>query len=184
MPGPETGKSYVHFLDVSNADARQWLPLEGATLAEGIDASPPLNGFAVIAQQYLFDEFNDELVQARSNRGRLSLLTSLSRTATTNTTTQTNRNWRGLHVAIEVTVAAGTGIIPHIQGQADSGLFYDILVGTTITATGLVIIKVYPGIGVIAGGAASDILPFLWRFQMEATDASANTYEVNANLNI
>ena len=182
--GPETGKAFVHFLDVSNVNARQWVPLEGATLADSISASPALNGFAVIAQQYLFDEFNDELTQARSNRGRLSLLASASRTATTNTAAQTNRNWRGVHVAINVTVFAGTGIIPHIQGQAQSGLYYDILVGTTITATGLVIIKVYPGIGQIAGGAASDILPFLWRFQMEATDASANTYEVNANLNI
>ena len=186
MPGPGTGKSFVHFRVAQSSGAAQWLPAAAVDLDD--DVNPFGSGLFVGAQQYLFNSRTNDLVRARSNLGGDVLLPSLSRTVTTNTTTQTNFNHRGLHAAIDVTVfGGGLGIVPRIQGFADNlsgGTFYDILVGTTIAATGVIILKVYPGIGQIAGGAASDFLPYQWRFQMTALDATAHTYAVVSLLEI
>ena len=187
MPGPGTGKSFVHFRVDQPAGAAQWLPAESVGLDDD-NVNPNSNGLFVGAQMYLFDERASRLVRARSNRSGDVLLASASRTVTTNSTTQTNRNWKGLHCVIDVTVhGGGLGIVPRIQGNAPNvsgGTFYDILVGTTIAATGVIVIKVYPGIGALAGGAANDLLPYNWRFQMTALDATAHTYVVEAELEI
>jgi hypothetical protein len=39
--------------------------------------------------------------------------------------------------------------------------YYNILVGPAIAATGATILKIYPGIGTVVNGAASDVLPCL-----------------------
>ena len=175
------GKAFMQFLRTSGEP--QWRPVEGAVFDDDI-SSTTSEGPIIAAQQYLFDERTARLVRARANRGGATLLASAARTATTNSTTQTNRNWKGLHCVINVTAhGGGLGIDPRIQGFAPlTGVFYDILVGTTIAATGIIVIKVYPGIGEIAGGAASDILPYQWRFQMTALDGASHTYQVEAQL--
>lgn len=182
MPIPGTNKAFSYFVDVSQSQ-RQWLPLEGDRFNDD-DVSTNQLGILAGAIQYIFDERTARLVRVRANRGGASLLASAARTVTTNSLTQTNRNWRGLHVNINVTAhGGGLGIVPHIQGRTPlTNLFYDILVGTTIAATGLVTIKVYPGITAVAGASASDILPYEWRFQMEALDANSHTYQVEAQL--
>jgi len=112
-------------------------------------------------------------------------LNSAARTASTNGTDQVNYNWRGLHLFINVTVVPGGGqtLEVHIQGKDfSSGLYYDILVGTLISATGITVLKVYPGIGALAGGAAPDILPRTWRVSMVHSGAGSWTYSVTANL--
>lgn len=185
MPGPGTGKSFVHFR-VATLPNAQWQPATAASLDDAVVVGG--NGLFVGAQQYLFDERANRLVRARSNNAGTVLLASASRTATTNSTTQTNRNWKGLHCVIDVTVhGGGLGIVPRIQGLAPNvsgGTFYDILIGTTIAATGVIVLKVYPGIGALAGGAANDLLPYNWRFQMTALDGTAHTYVVEAELEI
>jgi hypothetical protein len=87
-----------------------------------------------------------------------------------------------LHVIINVTsITDSPEVEPHIQGKDPiSGTYYDILVGNDITATGITILKVYPGIGQIANGAASDILPRTWRVRMEHDDSDSITYSVAA----
>lgn len=185
MATPGTGKAYINLLvDPGTADER-WVPVQGQTLNDD-DVPTTTVGFFLGAAQYIFDERTSRWVRQRANRGGLSLLASASRTVTTNSTTQTNRNWKGLHLNIDVTVfGGGAGIDPRIQGRDPiTGTFYDILVGTTITATGFIVLKVYPGILAIAGAAASDFLPYEWRFQMTDLDGTAHTYQVTAQLEI
>lgn len=186
MPVPGgTGKAFQYVLiDRGTADER-WEAVEGQRFNDD-DVPQTQQGLFVGAAQYQFDERTARFVRMRVNRGGLSLLASAARTVTTNSTTQTNRNWRGVHITINVTVhGGGLGIVPHIQGNDPiTGNFYDLLIGTTIAATGFVVIKVYPGIGQIVGGAASDFLPYNWRFQMEALDATSHTYQVTAQLDI
>ena len=183
-PGASSPKAFVYFRTTVPGGIDQWVPAAAVELLD--DVSVNLDGLFVGAQQYIFDERAARLTRQRANRGGATLLASASRTVTTNSLTQTNRNWRGLHCNINVTVfGGGAGLNAHIQGRAPliaGGTFYDILISTTIVATGFIVIKVYPGIGQIAGGAASDILPYEWRFQMEALDATAHTYQVKAQL--
>ena len=185
MPGPGTGKAFQHILVDPGTANERWVPNQGTVLDDD-DVPTTTQGAFVGAAQYVFDESASRWVRQRGNRSGDVLLPSAARTVTTNSTLRTNRNWRGLHVVIDVTVhGGGLGIVPHIQAQApfvSGGTFYDLLVGTTIAATGVVVIKLYPGIGVIAGGSASDILPRLWRFQMEALDATSHTYVVEAEM--
>ncbi|KKN68670.1 hypothetical protein LCGC14_0448610 [marine sediment metagenome] len=112
----------------------------------------------------------------------ITLLASAARTAETESDEQTNTRGKGLHVIIDVTVDPATAsITPKIQGKDPaSGKWYDILVGIAITATGMTVLKVYPGIVAVANAAASDILPAHWRFQMAVADTDSMTYSVGA----
>jgi hypothetical protein len=113
-----------------------------------------------------------------------TVLASAARTITTASADLTNYNQRGVHVAVNVTVAGTSTLTVTLQGKDPvSGAYYDILIGTAIAAaTGLVILKLYPGIGTLAGAAASDILPRTWRVNCAKGDASSWTYSVGANL--
>lgn len=185
MATPGTGKAFQYILvDPGTADAR-WVPTQG-TFLDDDDVPTTTQGAFVGAAQYVFDESASRWVRQRGNRSGDVLLPSAARTVTTNSTLRTNRNWKGLHCVIDVTAfGGGLGIVPRLQAQApfvSGGTFYDILVGTTIVATGVIVLKLYPGIAIIPGGAASDILPRLWRFQMTALDATSHTYVVEAEM--
>lgn len=185
-PGAQAPKAFTYFRVTVPGGNDRWEPAAAVELED--DVSVNLDGLFVGAQQYLFDERANRLVRERGNRGGATLLASAARTATTNSLTQTNRNWRGLHCNINVTAfGGGLGMNPRLQARAPliaGGTFYDILIGTTIAATGFIVLKLYPGIATIAGGAASDILPYEWRFQMEHLDATSHTYQVEAQLDI
>lgn len=111
---------------------------------------------------------------------------SEARTETFTSDSYTKQGWqsRGLHLVIDVTAITDTPILtPAIQGQdTASGEWYDVLVGSAISATGTSVLKVYPGIEPVANGAASDVLPPIWRVVVTATDADRATYSVGANL--
>lgn len=113
-----------------------------------------------------------------------TLLASAARTATVDSADQDNPEARGLHVIIDVTAISATpSIVAKIQGKDPaSGKYHDILVGTAITATGTTVLKIYPGLPVVAGGVASDVLPKTWRLRMEHADADSITYSVGAGL--
>lgn len=112
------------------------------------------------------------------------ILASAARTASVNSDAQFNAQHRGVHLIISATAAAATpSVVFTIQGQDSiSGAWYDLLVSPAITATGVTVLKVYPGIGQVANGAASDVLPAVWRVQAVAGDADSLTYSVSANL--
>lgn len=114
----------------------------------------------------------------------VTLLASAARTASNNTADQSNNSYRGLHVIIDVTAVSATpSVVATIQGKDEvSGVYYDLLVATAITATGTTVLKVYPGIAAAAGGAASDVLPSTWRVKLTHADSDSITYSVAAQL--
>lgn len=78
-------------------------------------------------------------------------------------------------------MTATPSVVPKIQGKDPvSGGYYDVLVGTAITATGMTVLKVGPGIGAVENGAANDFLPDTWRVRLEHADTDSITYSVGA----
>lgn len=130
------------------------------------------------------EKFNGTTWDRARNNTESTLLASAARTVQTNSADQTNYSAKGLHVQLNVTAASGTGgLTVVVQGKDPvSGTYYDILVGTAIIATGITILKVYPGIVASANAAASDILPRTWRVQVRVGDASSYTYSVGSSL--
>lgn len=123
-------------------------------------------------------EFNGSTFDRRRANISGTLLASAARTATTSSADQTNYNGRGCHVIINATASAATpSVVPTIEGKdAVTGNYYTILTGTAITGAGTTVLKVYPGITPVANGAASDMLPRVWRLTMTAADADSLTY--------
>lgn len=130
---------------------------------------------------YLFD--GTQFDRARNNTQE-TVLASAARTASVDSTDFTNHNAKGLHIIVNVSAITATpSIIAAIQGKDPvSGNYYDLLVGTAITTTGINVLKIYPGIGQIANGAASDLLPRIWRVSIAHADVDSITYSVGANL--
>jgi hypothetical protein len=74
-------------------------------------------------------------------------------------------------------------VVAHIQGKdLTTGLYYDLLVATAITAVGTTVLKIGPGITPLAGGAAADFLPETWRVRLVHGDTDSITYSVTAQL--
>lgn len=113
-------------------------------------------------------------------------LPSTAQTAlTVNSTDQSNFNYKGGHFIITVTAYTSGTYTPHIQGKDPStGQYYDILVGSGISAIGTNVIKIYPGIGTSANAASPDILPSVWRVQLIGTSTPAMTIQVDAFLDL
>lgn len=110
----------------------------------------------------------------------VTLLASAARTAATQSPDQTNFNGRGVHVLVNMSVFGGAGsITPTIQGKDPiSGTYYTILAGPAISANGLTVLKVYPGLTTLATAVANDILVRTWRVSVAVADATSHTYSV------
>jgi hypothetical protein len=114
-----------------------------------------------------------------------TLYESAARTATPTTATFSSQGRRGLHLVIDVTVvpASAPSVVPTIDGQdALSGKWYNLLTGVAITAVGTTVLKIYPGIGTIANGAASDVVPANLRLVMTHGNANSCTYTAAVHL--
>lgn len=169
----EDTNAYLYAFDGTNFDRLR-------SIIDG-DASAPVGLLGVINRP---QNFNGTDYDRQRNNEAFEVLPSAARTATNNSSDFTNYNSRGLHIAFDVTAVSGTGsVTPVIQGlDPSSGKYYDLLVGPTVTATGLNIIKLYPGIVASANASASDILPRTWRVEIRHADASSYTYSVGANV--
>lgn len=123
---------------------------------------------------------------AQNNSGNIgaTILTSAARTATpVNTTDQTNVAYSSAHIIINVSAYTAGNYTPHVQAKDPvSGTYYDILVGTAISATGITILKIGPGIGAIANGSAQDFLPKTWRVSMVGAGGQSMTFSIGAFL--
>ena len=121
--------------------------------------------------------------EARAQNLSATILPSALRTAAqVSSADQINLRWTGATVIVNVTAFVSGTYTPKIQGKDPvSGTYYDILVGPAIGATGITILKIYPGISVVANGAASDFLPRVWRVQLNGTTPSM-TISIGANL--
>lgn len=148
---------------------------DGATLTPARQYDISNGGRAPVSVPYLFNGTNFD--RARNNT-ELTLLSSAARTADTNSSDTVNYNWRGGHFVINITVLT-TSVIPTIQAKDPiSGTYYSLLVGASIAATGITILKVYPGIVAVANASASDVLPRTFRISMDHLDATTMTYSV------
>ena len=146
--------------------------------ADGVSDTTP-RGIDVNNYGYFYDPVGDAWDRKRGNHSG-TLLASAARTASVASAAQVNYNARGVHVIINVSAyPAAASVVPTIQGYDPlSASYYDILTGAAIVATGYTVLKVYPGIGAIVNGAASDILPRNWRINMAHADADSITYSV------
>lgn len=122
-------------------------------------------------------------VITKSAYGAQDTILSLSaRTATTTTSDIVKSTEKGVHFILNVTVVPGVDTItPKIQGKDFLGNYYDILVGSAISSTGITVFKLSPGIAVLANGAAADILPDVYRVVVTASGSGSFTYSLTAN---
>lgn len=147
----------------------------------GGDGLLPKWAFAIAP--VLFSTASAGLDRSRANDA-LTLLAAAARTATTSSPDQTNFNWRGLQVVLNVTAASGTGgLIVTVQGKDPvSGNYYNLNANPAgVTATGTYVYEVYPGVGAAGGGVTqriSGILPRTFRVTVTAGDGSSYTYSV------
>lgn len=112
-----------------------------------------------------------------------AILPSAARVATIQTADLINASSRGGHFIINVTaLVAGASLTPAILGKDTlNGVYYTLLTGLAITATGITVLKIYPGIVGIANAAATDVLPSTFAFSMTAANANSVTYSVTFN---
>lgn len=90
---------------------------------------------------------------------------------------------RGLMLFINITAISGVGaqLIVTLTGVTPSGQTYTILASAALTATGLTVLRVYPGLTPIANLKADDILPSLVRID---TAISGTTPSVTASIDV
>lgn len=111
------------------------------------------------------------------------LFPSAAQTATVTTPSQTNANWRGIQLSVNITAYTSGTWTPSIQGwDPSSSTWYDILVGPALAATGKTVLKVYPGILPTPNGSASDMLPRTWRVVMTGASTPIATFSVGGEL--
>lgn len=111
-----------------------------------------------------------------------TLLTSAARTVTTASSDVTNTSYRGAHVVINVTSYTSGTWTPVLQGKDPiSANYYDICTGPAIAATGMTIVKVYPGISSAIENAptCNDFLPRTWRINMVGATSPSATFSVS-----
>ena len=110
------------------------------------------------------------------------IFTSAVRTTTATSADIYRSTEHGAHFVFNVTAVPGVDTVtPKIQGKDALGNYYDILVGSAIVATGITVLKIYPGIGAVANGSASDVLPDVYRVVITPSAASNFTYTATAN---
>lgn len=115
---------------------------------------------------------------------RKTAYASAARTATPTAVELTSEEARGLHLVIDVTAITSTpSVVPTIDAYDPlSGKWYNLLTGNAIVATGTTVLKIYPGIVAVPNGAASDVVPDVFRVVMTHADADSITYSVAAHL--
>jgi hypothetical protein len=127
--------------------------------------------------------FNGTTWDRARNNNDLTLLASAARTATLQSSDQTNYNGRGLHVVLDVT-SAGTGSITLTIQAKDvlSGKYYTLLAGAAVTTNSTNVYKVYPGFPATANVSANDLLTRTWRIDVTHNNANSITYSVGASV--
>ena len=132
--------------------------------------------------------FNNTNWDRQRGNTELTLLASAARTATTNSSDQTNYNHRGVLVTLDVTAITDTpSIVLKIQAKDPVSSKYETLLeAAAVTATGTHSYVVYPA-GDMA--AAEDVveaqpfpLPRTWRVSVEHADTDSITYSVGASM--
>lgn len=128
--------------------------------------------------------FNTATWDRWQNNHERTVLTSAARTASVDSADLVNYNARGGVFVIDVTALAATpSLVFTIQGKSSLGSdYYTILASAAIIATGVTVLRVYPGMTVSATLAVSDVLPRIFRVSVAAGNADSITYSISVNL--
>ena len=112
----------------------------------------------------------------------VTLLASAARTADVASTDQKNtRGHRGVRVFIDVTVdPASASVVFSIEGKTPGSAYHSLLDSAAVTAVGLTVLELYPGIAAVANLAKSGFLPLTWRVNANHADTDSITYSVTA----
>lgn len=88
----------------------------------------------------------------------------------------------GGHFVIRTSaIGAAPSVVPLIEAQDPlSQQWYPLLTGAAITATGLVVLRVYPGVAAAANLSVPDFVPPIWRLTMTHGNADSITYSASA----
>lgn len=114
---------------------------------------------------------------------RLTIFPLASRTVEAVSEDFENYECKGLHLIIKCEAVFGSGVIT-LQGKDEvSDTYYTIGAAQTITASGVTVVKVYPGL-TTGGTVYNDVLPSVFRVIHGVTPGSgvAVTLSVGANL--
>jgi hypothetical protein len=156
------------------------------TLTGGSDSvSAGGTGIDAISQQTLYDASAGVWNRQRNNND-VTVLASAARTATTNSSDQTNYNGRSLRVDIDITAAAGSpSIVFSIQlKDALSGVYTTVLSSAAQTGTGHVQLQYGAGAATTANLSAPGIVGRLWRVIATHSTADSVTYSIGASVNV
>jgi hypothetical protein len=175
VPASLGQKAMAASMAVVVASDQSAVPVSGTITASGTLATNPQwhTGAAWADQQGVQD---------------VTLLASAARTATTATADQTNTNWRGVILFLNITVASGTGgLQPTIQMKDSiSGNYRNLVTApTAIIATGQYVFHYYPGVNstnLSQQQVGALQLPRVWRINMTAGDSSSYTYSLSASM--
>ena len=132
--------------------------------------------------------YNGSAYESASSNLSATILTSAARTATTNSSDQTNKSGKGVVVTVDVTSITATPILtPNIQCKDEISAKYENLLAAsaTITATGTHSYIVYPGVGAASGDivqVAGFPLCRVWRVAITHSDTDSATYSVGAHV--
>lgn len=116
----------------------------------------------------------------------ITFVSALAATNVAQLTTDATSLTGGAQTAIVSTTTPGTpasSIVLTVLGRDTvSGSNTTLRTGTTVTATGLNIYRVYPGLTAAAGATVSDHLPKKWLVSVTHGNVSPTTYSVGATL--
>jgi len=127
--------------------------------------------------------FNGTTWDRQRGNVEATALASAARTATVNSSDQTNYNARGVIVTLDVTAVTDTPSLT-LSIEAKMGSSYEALLtaSAAVTATGIHSYIVYPGVGSASGDVvqvAGFPLPRTWRVTVTHGDTDSATYSVS-----
>lgn len=113
--------------------------------------------------------------------GEPTALVSAARTTTQTSEKNVNDFWSTIHLVTDITVYTAGSLTPKLQGW-NGIVWYDILIGPALAASGYNVIKLGPALSPVANAVANDRLPPVWRVVLTVGDATAITYSCQANV--
>lgn len=116
----------------------------------------------------------------------VSALTLTAASANGNSADLDNRFYRGVQLAVNISAISGTSatLTVIVEGyDPASASYYTLLTSAGLTATGLTVLTIYPGVTVAANVAVSNALARTWRVRYTITGTTPSvTATVGANL--
>lgn len=159
----------------------QSVPSDGVTNA----LQPIDNGGVARPMAVLTGIFNGTSWDRQRGVSALTLLASAARTVTTNSADQTNYNWRGIILMVDVSVIGTGSITPSIQiKDSISGNYKTVwTAAAALVGNGTAVYALYPSaVAASFTEAAAIMLPRTWRLALTSNNANAVTASASADM--